>query len=118
MTESAYWMVVPLTEEIEKVPSYPAAPTPETTIEFPIWTLFKGALSMTVTTLPDSLMALMANGRRATTTFGKVNVVTPVNPLTEDANSGVKAVTTSAPLGSTLPAVATNTRPLLGTIMA
>src|ERR1700691_497970 len=114
-----YWMVVPLIEVSGKVPLYqgPTYPvgtaTPAMLIAYPTTTLLSGALSVTVTRLPASLIAVML-----AVWFNKLGtgiVVTAPNPTAIlDWNIGVKDETTSLPPGSTVPALATNTLESLG----
>src|SRR5208282_1705279 len=85
VTEFTYWTVVPATEKIGKHPSYPVGLAalgmvmPETTICAPAVAVI-GALSVTVTRLPTSLMAEMLADCVAPT-LGRVKVVGGPNPL-------------------------------------
>ena len=116
VTESTYCTVVPLTEEIINVPLYPVTATPVMAIASPTFTVPSPALSTTVTVVPDSLMETME--AVFPTRFGRVKVVRPVKPTGDELNSGANVVTTSVPLGSRLPALATKTRLKFGRIMA
>ena len=91
--------------------------TPLMTMAYPTAALLQGVLSVTLTTLPDSLIAAMLD-----VWFDKLGigiVVTVLNPVaTLDCVTGKKDETTSSPLESTLPALATNTLESLGKMAA
>src|SRR5271166_4984102 len=101
-------MVVPLTEEIGKQPSYAdgfaalGIVMPEITICDPAVVVI-GALSVTVTRLPASLMAEMLEVWVAPE-LGSVKVVGGPSPVAlELSAAGENAVITSVPAGHRLP---------------
>src|SRR5271165_5527424 len=92
--------------------------TPEITRGPPWVAKLIGALSVTVTTFEDSLMAVMAEAWSGPTLGSEKTVGVPIPVATELWAAGVKAVITSASPGTRLPALVTKTRELLGRMAA
>src|SRR2546423_620635 len=116
-------MVVPLTEESAKAPSYAfglhvggmhaGMATPPITIIWPTRALVRGAVSVTVTVLPASLIVEMPDVE-----LGKLIAVTgPKEGVLVVCTAGEKTETVSTP-PKALPALATNSRLLLDSMAA
>src|ERR1051326_4929933 len=110
-----------------KHPLYPSALAPapgiitfEITIDAPATAFGTGALSVTVTRFPDSLMpAIPDEADCPVPTFGSVKVMGLFSPVaTVLSAAGLKDVMTSTPLHGSPAAFATKTRELLGRMAA
>src|SRR5579864_1101649 len=99
-------MVVPAMEEMTKLPSYPPIPAPEITIGPPTLASPMADARVTVTTLPDSLIEVMAELWLGPT-FGSENANGLPMPLLE---AGLNAVMISGSPFTTLPALVTKMR--------
>src|SRR5215472_4267950 len=107
-----------------KVPSYalglgtfwPGISTPEITSVPPTLAFRKAALTVTLTTLPASEIAVMPEVWLGGT-FGRVKVVGFPRPVADKLGAaGVNELMMSDSPKNKLPALATKTRPLLGNI--
>src|ERR1041385_6037211 len=98
----------------------PGITTFEITIDAPVTAFGTGALSVTVTRFPDSLIPAMPDDANCPVpTFGRVNVTGLFRPVAVVlSTAGVNDVMTSTPLHGSPAAFATKTRELLGRMAA